>query len=36
MIEFVYKDEWGNIGIWKDFEPISLCKEIGWTYMREV
>lgn len=36
MIEFIYKDECGNIGVWEDSEPESFCQKIGWIYMREV
>lgn len=36
MIEFIYKDEEGNVGIFEDFNPVELCKEIGWEFMREV
>lgn len=36
MITFIYKDENGNIGMIEDLNPIELCNEVGWEFMREI
>lgn len=36
MFEFLYRDEHGNVGIFEDDKPYSLCFEMGWEFLRIV